>query len=159
VHKPFFFAENTITSAIYLDKPENWLWPQMTEDIPQDLIQFQDGVPLHYHWKLQQFLDDNLPGYWVGHAGSIPWPARSPNLNPLDFLFWGYVNEHVYILPLPKTVTKLQECISETMASLNANMLCGTWQQFEHRLHVCCVTRGAHIGKLQLLICNLQHLE
>jgi hypothetical protein len=43
----------------------------------------------HYNRELQQFLDDQLPGRWVGGAGPIPWPPRSPDLNPLDFFFGG----------------------------------------------------------------------
>jgi hypothetical protein len=95
--QPFFFAESTITGAVYLDMLQNWLWPQPTEDIPQDLIHFQqDGAPPHYHWEVQYFLDDQLPGCWVGSTAPIAWSLRSPGLNPLGF-FWGYVKEHVYI--------------------------------------------------------------
>jgi hypothetical protein len=97
-------------------------------EILQDLIHFQqDRTPPHYHWKVRQFLDDQLPGHWVGQAEPIPWPPRSPDLNPLEF-FQGYVKEHIYILPLPRTVSEMKECISETIAPVNADMLSITWQ-------------------------------
>ncbi|RLU17341.1 hypothetical protein DMN91_009574 [Ooceraea biroi] len=32
-------------------------------------------------------------GQWIGRGGHISWPARSPDLNPLDF-FVGNVKEH-----------------------------------------------------------------
>jgi hypothetical protein len=28
--------------------------------------------------------------------GSGIWPAHSPHLNPLDFFFWGYLEDNVY---------------------------------------------------------------
>jgi len=33
---------------------------------------------------------------WIGRGGPIPWPPRSPDLNSLDFFFWGYLKETVY---------------------------------------------------------------
>ena len=33
---------------------------------------------------------------WMGHLGPIPWPARSPDLNPLDFFLWGHLKTLVY---------------------------------------------------------------
>jgi hypothetical protein len=72
-------------------------------------------------------------------VGQIPWPSRSPPyLNPLDFFFWEYVKEHVYILPLLRTVNELKELTSKTIASVNGNMLHGTWQEFEYRLEMPC---------------------
>lgn len=62
--------------------------------------------------EVSQFLDDNLPGLWVGRAVLDPWPTRSPDFNPLEYFFWGYVKDHVYILPLSTTVNKLKEHVS-----------------------------------------------
>lgn len=62
VYRPFF-AEITITSAACLDFLGNWLWPQLTNDIPQNLFHFrQYRAPPHYHRVLRQFLNDQLPG-------------------------------------------------------------------------------------------------
>jgi len=33
---------------------------------------------------------------WTGRGGPVPWPPRLPNLNPLDFFFWGYSKNIVY---------------------------------------------------------------
>jgi hypothetical protein len=113
---PFIFAESTLTCACYLDMPDSWLWLQITKDIPHDLIHFQqDGAPTHYHRELRQFLDDQLPGRWSRRAGPIPWPPKSPDLKPLEFFLWGYVKEHGYFPPLPRTVRELNERIFETI--------------------------------------------
>jgi hypothetical protein len=89
----------------------------------------------------------------------MPWPPRSPIFNPLDFFFSGYVKEHIYIPPLPRTVNELKECIFKIIASVNSIMLRRTWQEFQYRVYVCHVTWGANMEYLQLLILNLQDLE
>ena len=37
---------------------------------------------------------------WIGHHGPAPWPARSPDLNPLDFFLWGHLKALVYATPV-----------------------------------------------------------
>jgi len=36
------------------------------------------------------------PNRWIDRGGRVPWPPRSPDLNPLDFFFWGYSKNIVY---------------------------------------------------------------
>jgi hypothetical protein len=45
------------------------------------------------------WLDDNLPGRWIGRRGAIDWPARSPDLTPCDFSLWGIMKNMVYSEP------------------------------------------------------------
>jgi hypothetical protein len=36
------------------------------------------------------------PARWIGCGGTFFWPARSPDLNPLDFYVWGHLRCLVY---------------------------------------------------------------
>ena len=36
----------------------------------------------------------------MGHLGPVPWSARSPDLNPLDFFLWGHLTTLVYATPV-----------------------------------------------------------
>ncbi|KAJ8910328.1 hypothetical protein NQ315_012334 [Exocentrus adspersus] len=61
--------------------------------IPPDDLNSQwfqhDGAPAHS--TLVRILKNGLyPDKWIGSAGSIPWPPRSPDLSCLDF-FYGAV--------------------------------------------------------------------
>uniref|UniRef100_A0A2C9L5J0 Tc1-like transposase DDE domain-containing protein n=1 Tax=Biomphalaria glabrata TaxID=6526 RepID=A0A2C9L5J0_BIOGL len=56
----------------------------------------QDGAPPHYHRDVRAYLDHNVPGQWIGRRGPIEFPARSPDLTPLDFFLWGTVKDVVY---------------------------------------------------------------
>ena len=47
-------------------------------------------------------LDNNrtFPGKWIGRGGPVPWPARSPDLTPLDFFLWGHAKSLVLETPV-----------------------------------------------------------
>jgi hypothetical protein len=52
-----------------------------------------------------EVLSATFTGRWVGSGGSILWPPRGPDLTPLDFFFWDYVKNYVYVdkIPRPKS--------------------------------------------------------
>ncbi|PNF23512.1 hypothetical protein B7P43_G05612 [Cryptotermes secundus] len=77
---PFFF-EGTVTGQVYLDMLQTSIFPLEMRDF---YLQ-QDGAPPHYHRDVRAYLDDTLPGRWVGRRGAIEYPPRSPDLTPLDF--------------------------------------------------------------------------
>lgn len=63
----------------------------------QQNMHFQhDGAPAHFGRNVRIWLNHNFPGRWIGRGGPIPWPPRSPDLNPLDFYFWGCMKALVY---------------------------------------------------------------
>ena len=33
---------------------------------------------------------------FIGVGGTVPWPARSPDLTAPDFFLWGYLKQKVY---------------------------------------------------------------
>jgi len=52
----------------------------------------QDGAPPHWGSHVCRFLDASFPNRWIGRDGLTAWPPRSPDITPLDFFLWGYVN-------------------------------------------------------------------
>lgn len=45
---------------------------------------------------LREYLNSEYGNRWIGRGGPVAWPARSPDLTPLDFFFWGRVKDLVY---------------------------------------------------------------
>ena len=43
-----------------------------------------------------KFLNKTFLDWWIGWDGPIPWPPRVPDIIPLGFLLWDYVNDMVY---------------------------------------------------------------
>lgn len=88
---PFFFDE-VLNGMRYLEFLQNDL-PLLLENVNLNTMRSmwlqQDGAPVHYHRIVRQFLDQAYPNRWIGRRGAIAWPARSPDLTPIDFFFVG----------------------------------------------------------------------
>ena len=59
------------------------------------LIFQQDGAPPQFSRHVRGFLNQHYQG-WIGRAGTIAWPPRSPRLTPLDFYLWSHIKSIVY---------------------------------------------------------------
>lgn len=59
----------------------------------------QDGAPSHNARQVYQYLNEKFPGRWIGTHGPLLWPARSPDLSPLDFFLWGFLKSIIYKTP------------------------------------------------------------
>jgi hypothetical protein len=71
------------------------------------------------------------------------WPARSPDITPLDFFLWGYVKSIVFRTPANR-LDELKTRIRNAISAIPANMLHRTWPELEYRLDVIRATNGAH---------------
>jgi hypothetical protein len=56
----------------------------------------QHGAPPHYHRDIISYLDEILPGQWIGQRISVEYPPCSPDLTPFDFYLQGSVKDVVY---------------------------------------------------------------
>jgi hypothetical protein len=59
-----------------------------------------DGAPPHFLRIVGQHLNQTFAEQWIGREGPVNWPARTPDLNHLDFWLWGYLNSWVYAAPI-----------------------------------------------------------
>ncbi|XP_072017459.1 uncharacterized protein [Amphiura filiformis] len=102
IYGPVFF-DQTVNGQRYLDMINDDVIPQLNQRFHQQqngvfprLWWAQDGAPAHrsreVHDRLQQLFPNRVIG--IGHAQE--WPARSPDLTPLDFFVWGYIKARVY---------------------------------------------------------------
>lgn len=78
--------------------------PQLLEEVPlwirNGMWLQHDGAPAHFDANVRRHLDITYPGRWVGRGGPVPWPPRSPDLNPLDYFLWGDMKQSVYQTPV-----------------------------------------------------------
>ena len=73
----------------------------------------------------------------------IRWPARSPDLNPLDFFLWGYCKEVVY-KNLPENLDDLDAKLHEAIWTIEDNMLENVQINMLRRLRACVAMDGGH---------------
>lgn len=152
---PFFINDN-LNRDNYLVLLQNNVVPRLANlypdpanpQVPANMIWFQqDGAPPHYSINVRQYLDLRFPDRWIGRRGSIEWPARSPDLTPLDFFLWGYVKGMVYKTK-PRDLDDLRERITLAIRSVTPQMLNNVRRHFYLRLGCCQDVQGKHFEHL-----------
>ena len=104
-----------------------------------------DGAPAHFSHRTRQILDARFPEKWIGCDGLITWPARSPDLNVLDYFVWGHVKD----LIKHRRDGLEHEVRDEIMAAFNTpNMVHRATRQIVRRTELCSQARGRHFEQL-----------
>lgn len=134
----------------YLEFLQNEL-PLVLEDTPLELrcrMWFQqDGCPAHYARSVREHLNSTFPGRWIGRLGSILWPPRSPDLNPLDFFYWGCLKDKIYAKPI-RSEDELRERVFEAARTISEISLRKLSRNFIRRCHLCIRVRGRQFEHL-----------
>lgn len=81
-----------------------------------------------------------FPNRWIGIGGTIPWPPRSPDLNPLDFFLWGAVKDYIYSTEI-RNLEDLEARMTVAYQMITPEMLAAARRNFVRRLH-CCIECG-----------------
>lgn len=138
--------QGSLNGVMYLDFLQHNL-PQILDEIDpvhrQDIIYQQDGAPPHFTNDVRDWLTANYPA-WVGRGGPVPWPARSPDLNPMDFFVWGYMKSEVYATPVnseEELLNKIQIAAQAVRDKLSHKVTVGAMRK---RARACIRENGGH---------------
>ena len=141
-----------LTGQTYLDFLQNML-PLLLEDVPLGLRQamwlMHDGAPAHFSINVRRHLNTTFPGRWIERGDPVAWPARSPDLNPLDFWFWGHLKSIVYAEPVPDVQTLERRVIAATNDIRGqVGTLERVRQSLMRRVGACIASHGGHFEHL-----------
>jgi len=103
-----------------------------------------DGAAAHSAGPINNFLSEVLQERWIGRHGPINWPARSPDLTPLDFGLWGYVRPLI-LSRNPSTVEDLKESIETVFSRIGRDYCQKLCRSVRDRLQRCYDAEGGHI--------------
>jgi hypothetical protein len=112
------------------------------------IVFHQDGATPHNARMNVAFLNDNFGARWMGTYGPIRWPARSPDLNPLDFFLWGYIRDNVYLTP-PGTREELRRKIMQVCQEIPQNFLLNATMSVSRRCRKCLEQHGGNFEQLE----------
>jgi hypothetical protein len=68
--------------------------------VSEDLLFRQNEAPPLFHKEVTGFLNSTFPEKWIHREVPVLWPPLSP---VLDYFFWGYIKEAVYVPSLATT--------------------------------------------------------
>ena len=103
----------------------------------------QDGATPHTANATMSALQESFGSRIISKKSTFQWAPRSPDLNPLDFYFWGYCKANVY-RNKPNTVGLLKTEIETFIASIPTEMCQRAIKNFEKRVEVCILHQGGH---------------
>ena len=75
------------------------------------------------------------------------WPANSPDLNPLDFTFWGQAMAKVW-KEKPKTIQELKNVVENFFSSLDSDFIKKCVLNIKKRAELCLQEDGGHFEHL-----------
>lgn len=115
----------------------------------RDMWLQHDGAPPHFARQVRSHLNERFPNRWIGRGGAIAWPARSPDLNPIDFFLWGYFKEIVYHTE-NNTEAEVREKIRAAIQQIKNNRRAFRMlkRNFIRRCRLCIRTQGRHFEHL-----------
>lgn len=141
---PYFFREN-ITGENYKNMLESFLVPYLKSHRKLRSSYFQqDGAAPHFALIVRDFLNRHFSQKWIGRGGALHWPARSPDLTPLDFFLWGYLKNNVY-RHRPDNLQQLEEIIQQEFSKVSNHMCQNAMDAFINRLVKCIDIDGKQV--------------
>lgn len=148
---PFFFNEH-LTGEMYYNFLNNSL-QDLLDDLPLNILRNfvyyqQDGAPAHRDRRCTRFLNNFKPNCWIGNNGPINWPARSPDITPMDFSIWGFIKDQVY-LTTPRNKDDLILKIREACNKITPTMLRRIQKKIIKRAQTCLQNNGGHFEHLE----------
>ena len=128
-----------VDSKVYIEllkKVKTWLDETYGDHTPY--VFMQDGAPSHVSEDTQKWCKNNFKRFWRADW----WPPYSPDLNPLDFNIWGYVESKACAMP-HSSVKALQESVDKYWKELlTVEHVKKTCSSVPHRIHQMIEAKG-----------------
>lgn len=145
----YLMYDENLTSRKYLEVLTTFV-ENFVDNLP--LAQYRsswyqlDGAPAHCTAEVSAEIRRIFEDRWFRRLGPWNFPARSPDLTPLDFYLWGTIKEIVYKTPV-NSREELEYRVNRAFQSLDADELRLT------------TSNGVNTRILKCLDVNGQHFE
>lgn len=120
--------------------------PELLDDVltrhqQEEIVFMHDGAPPHYTAAVRRHINNRYDN-WIGRGAPIPWPAKSPDFNPLDFFYWGHSKETIYHGVAPETQEELRQRIHDHANNVPQHMLQSATNDVLRRVRLCIENDG-----------------
>lgn len=108
----------------------------------------QDGATCHSTLNVREYLEHMFHGKVIHRYSDLFWPARSPDLTPLDYFLWGYLKQNVYKKAPFQDVNHLERVILATCQEISSQMIRNVLREFANRMIKCIEREGGYVEAL-----------
>lgn len=143
---PHFF-QGHLNGQVYTDFLRNQLPRLLNQNLNPNVWFQQDGAPPHYAIQARTYLNEIFENRWIGRGGPVNWPARSPDLTPLDFFLWGFIKDKV-MASAPTTPEDMKNRIRFACSLVTPAMLQRVRNSCQERIRKCLEVEGGHFEQL-----------
>lgn len=145
---PFFIANGADEEGNYLNMLENEAGPALDNVAEDDEVWwYQDGPLSRLSSNVQESLNETFPDRWIGKGGPIALPPASPDLSPMGYFFWGYIQHRVFQTRLT-TVKDLRSRINRACKEISLPLFEKSRIAFYNRLAYCATNYGGYYEHL-----------
>ena len=85
----------------------------------------QDGASCHRAGRNIHYLEGQFGDRLFAKGSRIGknWPARSPDLNVMDFCIWGWLKPRISVPPMPTTIPELIDKLNVEIAQIPPQLI------------------------------------
>ena len=145
---PITWFDGSVKAETYLDMLKNRVWPAVRGSSTKENYWFQqDGARVHTSYENLSFLKEKFHGRVISDKLDFYWPPKSPDLNPLDYYFWGVAQQEVHAKK-PKTLQELKAIVENFATRITKDTLLKVADNFMKRVKLCLDENGGHFEHL-----------
>jgi hypothetical protein len=135
--------DGKLTGPKYLEMLQSEISERLDAlQLPGELWYQHDGCPAHNYGPALEFLHAAFPSRVIGTYETFAWPARSPDLAPLDFFLWGHISTSIYSATPFVSLDTLNDAIETCCTNLSHVNLNNVQREFRTRLEYCVAAEG-----------------
>jgi inhibitor of nuclear factor kappa-B kinase subunit alpha len=109
----------------------------------KDVWWMQDGAPSHTAKIVMDFLQEKFEDRIISRKSPTPWPAKSPDMNPLDYWFWGHAQAKVY-RQKPQSIQEVQQIVKMVARTCPKEVITKAAMNIIKRASKCLENEGSH---------------
>lgn len=147
---PYIYEDN-LTTERYVDFIRTFLTDYIDNNINlnrlRDLWFQQDGAPPHNARRVTEYLSEMFPNRVIANSGDVRWPARSPDLSPLDYFLWGTMKNKVY-KTVPVDINDLRQNIIDSLRQIRRRSIERAIANVRKRVELCIMVEGGQFEQL-----------
>lgn len=146
---PYFF-DTTINAENYLKMLQTHVRPALTRMRKlSSTIFMQDGAPAHFSSRVRNYLEQTFGvGQVISRGCSVNWPARSPDLTPVDYWLWGTLKARVFHHDPPTSIPQLKQRVTEECERFSPDEFSNAVGDLTHRIEKMMEVQGQHFEHL-----------